>query len=317
MYSKDLYPIQEPYRTHRLQVSSLHNLYVEEVGNPEGIPIVFLHGGPGGGIEPKHRGYFNPQKFRVILFDQRGCGQSTPFAEIEDNTTWDLVADIETIRQHLGIKTWWVFGGSWGSTLALAYATKYPQLVNGLILRGIFLCRPRELSWFYQEGASRIFPDFWENYWNGIPATERGHMIQAYYKRLTHPDESVRLEAARCWSQWEMATSYLLVDKESIAKMDDPAKALPFARIECHYFINNAFFPHENYLLDEAEKHLQNKPITIVQGRYDIVCPMESAWELHKRLPKSKLIVVPDAGHSAGERGIRHHLVDATDAISV
>ena len=315
-YSKDLYPILEPYRTHRLPVSSLHQLYIEEVGNPQGIPIVFLHGGPGGGIEPKHRGYFNPEKFRVILFDQRGCGRSTPFAEIEENTTWHLVADLECIRQTLNIDTWWIFGGSWGSTLALAYSIKHPQRVRGLILRGIFLCRWRELSWFYQEGASRIFPDYWQSYWNGVPAEERHNMIEAYYKRLTHPQMDIQLDAAKRWSQWEMATSMLHIHPELIAKMEQPEHALPFARIECHYFVNRAFFPDDDYLLNEARRNLQEKEVTIIQGRYDMVCPMESAWELHQALPKSQLIIVPDAGHSASERGIRHYLVEATDRIS-
>lgn len=310
---KDFYPEIKPYNTLRLKVSDLHELYVEEVGNPKGKPVVFLHGGPGGGISPDHRRYFDPKTYRIILFDQRGCGQSTPFAELQENTTWDLVNDIEKIREIMGIDKWLVFGGSWGSTLALSYAVTHPDKVTGLVLRGIFLCRPSELTWFYQDGCSRLFPDFWETYKNHIPENERGNFIAAYYKRLTSPDKKVQLEAARIWSQWEMATSYLNVSKEAINSMDGPEKALPFARIECHYFMNNAFFKTENYLLENVGK-ISHLPAVIVQGRYDVVCPPTSAWELHKALPKSKLHFIPGAGHSAAEPGVRSALIEATDS---
>lgn len=308
----EFYPSIEPFNHSFLNVSALHTLYFEQVGNPNGVPVVFLHGGPGGGIQPDHRRYFDPQYYRVILFDQRGCGQSTPFAELEQNTTWDLVNDIELLRRHLGITNWLVFGGSWGSTLALAYAITHPQAVLGLILRGIFLCRPREISWFYQEGASRIFPDIWENYFNFIPPAERSDMVKAYYKRLTSTDQQLQLEAARHWSQWEMATSYLVPKETAVKEMEDPARALPFARIEAHYFINNAFFSTDNYLLENIEP-IKNKWVRIIQGRYDIVCPTESAWELHRALPQSKLNIVAASGHSASEEGIRSALIQALE----
>lgn len=309
---KDFYPEIQPYNTLRLKVSNLHELYVEEVGNPKGKPVVFLHGGPGGGISPDHRRYFDPKTYRIILFDQRGCGQSTPFAELQENTTWDLVADIEKIRETLKIDKWLVFGGSWGSTLALSYAITHPDKVTGLVLRGIFLCRPQELEWFYQDGCSRIFPDHWETYKNHIPENERGDFVAAYYKRLTSTDKKTQLEAARVWSQWEMSTSYLNVSKEAIDSMEGPEKALPFARIEAHYFINNAFFKTKNFLLENVHK-IKDIPAVIIQGRYDVVCPPTSAWELHKALPKSKLHFIPGAGHSASEPGVRSALIEATD----
>jgi proline iminopeptidase len=309
---RDFYPEIEPFKKGRLKVSDLHEIYYEQVGNPDGYPIVFLHGGPGGGISPDHRRFFDPKHYHVILFDQRGCGQSTPFAELKENSTWDLVNDIETLREHLDIKKWHVFGGSWGSTLALTYAITHPKKVSALILRGIFLCRPSEIRWFYQEGASQIFPDQWEPYRDHIPAKERSNFVQAYYKRLTSSSEKTRLNAARIWSQWEMATSYLLQKQEAIAEMEDPARALPFARIESHYFINNSFFPTENYILENVKK-IKNIPGTIVQGRYDVVCPMKSAWDLHRAWPQSKIIIISNAGHSASEPGTRAALVEATD----
>jgi proline iminopeptidase len=309
---RDFYPEIEPFKSSRLKVSDLHEIYFEQVGNPNGHPIVFLHGGPGGGISTDHRRFFDPKHYHVVLFDQRGCGQSLPFAELKENTTWDLVEDIERLRNHLAIKKWHVFGGSWGSTLALAYAITYPQHVSGLILRGIFLCRPSEIRWFYQEGASNIFPDQWQTYRDHIPAGERDNFVKAYYQRLTSSSETTRLDAARVWSQWEMATSYLLQKKEAIEEMESPAKALPFARIESHYFINNAFFSTDNYLLENVKK-IKNIPGVIVQGRYDVVCPMTSAWDLHQAWPNSKLIIIPNAGHSANEPGIRSALVEATD----
>ena len=309
---RTLYPPIEPYDTGTLGVSPVHTVYYEQCGNPEGKPVVFLHGGPGGGIVPEYRRYFDPKAYRVVLFDQRGSGRSTPHAELEENTTWKLVEDIETLRERLGVETWHVFGGSWGSTLALAYAETHPDRVRSLTLRGIFLCRPQEIRWFYQEGASWIFPDVWEEYEKVIPAEERGDFVSAYYRRLTDADEAVRLEAARAWSVWEGSTSKLFFDYSSIEKFADPDFALAFARIECHYFMNNAFFPTDNYLIENVGK-IRHIPAVIVQGRYDVVCPIKSAWELHRAWPEADLRVVPDAGHSVTEPGIVHELVEATD----
>ena len=252
---KDYFPAIEPYQSEFLKVSDIHNVHFEQCGNPNGRPILFLHGGPGGGISPYHRQFFDPDFYRVVLIDQRGAGQSTPAAELRENTTWDLVSDIEKIRKHLKIKDWIVFGGSWGSTLALAYAITHPEKVKGLILRGIFLTRPSEIRWFYQEGASQIFPDAWETYFDYIPADERHDFVTAYYKRLTSENADIRLEAARIWSQWEAATSRLYVDPKSIEEFGEPTLALQFARIECHYFTNHSFFSTENYLL---EKYFKN-----------------------------------------------------------
>ena len=311
---RELYPSIEPYDSGRLQVSPIHNIYYEQAGNPAGQPVVFLHGGPGGGIVSDYRRYFDPAAYRVVLFDQRGSGQSTPHAELEGNTTWDLVEDIEKIRELLGIETWHVFGGSWGSTLALAYAETHPERVRSLVLRGIFLCRPQEISWFYQEeqGASWLFPDVWEEYRKVIPEDERGDFVSAYYRRLTSEDEATRLEAARAWSVWEGSTSKLFFDPASIEKFADPEFALAFARIECHYFMHNAFFPTDNYLIENVGK-IRHIPAVIVQGRYDVVCPIKSAWELHKAWPEADFRIVPDAGHSVTEPGIIHELVSATD----
>lgn len=309
---REFYPEIQPFQSGHLKVSDLHEIYYEQVGNPAGIPVVFLHGGPGGGINPDHRRFFDPQKYRAVLFDQRGCGQSTPFAELRENSTWDLVKDIEKLRIHLGLDRWLVFGGSWGSTLALTYAIHHPAQVTGLILRGIFLCRPSEIRWFYQDGASHVFPDIWESYRDLIPPIERDDFVKAYYRRLTSDDPGLRLEAARTWSRWEMATSYLRMNREAIDNMDEPEKALPFARIEAHYFVNNAFFPSDNYILENVEK-IRHLPVRIIQGRYDMVCPARSAWDLHRAWPNSKLTFVDDAGHSASEAGIRSELVKAAD----
>lgn len=310
--SRDFYPKTEPRKKFRLKVSELHELNVEDCGNPDGQPVVFLHGGPGGGISPDHRRYFDPERYRIVLFDQRGSGESTPGAELRENTTWDLVADTEKIREHLGIRKWHVFGGSWGSTLALAYAIKHPDRVSALILRGIFLCRPSEIRWFYQEGASQIFPDAWESYLNAIPAAERGDLVAAYHKRLVSPDAGVRIAAAKAWSKWEAATSRLIVDPKAVDEFDDPEYAQAFARIECHYFTNNAFFETENWLLENVGK-IRHIPGWIVQGRYDVVCPARSAWDLHRAWPEAKFFIVPDAGHAAAEPGIRSGLIEATD----
>jgi len=312
---RDFYPSIEPYQSGYLKVSDLHEVYYEQSGNPQGAPVIFLHGGPGGGTDPDHRRYFNPEKYRIILFDQRGCGKSKPHAELRENTTWDLVADIERIREHLKIDKWLVFGGSWGSTLALSYAITHTDRVKGLVLRGIFLCRREELLWFYQEGASWLFPDQFERYRDYIPAPERKDMMAAYYKRLTDSKAEVRLEAARIWSQWEAATSKLFVDPKMIDAFGEPEKALAFARIECHYFMNNAFFPTPNYLLENVGK-LENVPGIIVQGRYDVVCPVKSAWDLHRAWPKAQIKIIADAGHAASEPGIRSALIEATDNMS-
>jgi proline iminopeptidase len=309
---KTLYDPIEPYDSGRLAVSNIHTLYYEQAGNPEGQPVVFLHGGPGGGLIPDYRRYFDPEAYRIVLFDQRGSGQSTPHANLEDNTTWHLVSDIERLREQLGIEAWQVFGGSWGSTLALAYAQTHPDRVRQLVLRGIFLCRPKEIRWFYQEGASAIFPDVWEQYVRVIPEAERDDMLTAYYRRLTSDDEVVRLEAARAWSIWEGSTSKLFPDPDLITKFGEAQQALSLARIECHYFMNNAFFETDNYLIENVGK-IRDIPAVIAQGRYDVVCPMMSAWELHRAWPEAELRVIPDAGHSAGEPGIVSALVDATD----
>jgi proline iminopeptidase len=310
---REFYPPIEPNNKGFLKVSDIHTLYWEECGNPQGQPVVFLHGGPGGGIAPDLRRFFDPKAYRIILFDQRGSGQSTPNAELRENTTWDLVKDIETLREMFKIDKWVVFGGSWGSTLALAYAITHPNRVKGLILRGIFLCRPSEIKWFYQEGASQIFPDVWDEYLKPIPENERGDMVQAYYKRLTHENADIRLTAAKAWSKWEAATSRLYVSPEAIDEFDDPEYALSFARIECHYFTNNAFFKTNNWLLENIDK-IRHIPGTIVQGRYDVVCPARSAWDLHKAWPEAKFTFVADAGHAAAEPGTKSALIEAADA---
>ncbi len=308
---RSLYPAITPYHQFKLAVTPPHELYVEECGTPDGIPVLFLHGGPGAGCEEYHRRFFNPEVYRIVLFDQRGAGNSTPHAELQHNTTWDLVADIETIRQHLKIDRWLVFGGSWGATLALAYAQTHTQRVLGLILRGIFLCRPREIEWFYQEGASRIFPDYWEQFINVIPVTERQNMVAAYYRRLTSSDELIRMQAAKAWSVWEGRTATLRGTKHVVDHFAHPHTALSLARIECHYFMHDSFM-QENQLLRDANK-LHDIPGVIVQGRYDVVCPLESAWALSKAWPQADLQIVADAGHSAAEPGITAALVFATD----
>jgi proline iminopeptidase len=307
-----LYPPIEPFRTGRLKVSTLHEIYFEESGNPAGKPVVFLHGGPGGGSDPKQRRFFHPEQYRIVNFDQRGCGKSTPYASLEANTTWDLVADIERIREHLGIERWQVFGGSWGSTLALAYSETHPARVTELLLRGIFLLRKQEIDWFYQRGASAIYPDVWEPYIAHIPEEERGDMLGAYYRRLTCDDPAVRLAAAKIWSGWEGATSKLLPDTAFKEQYEQDEFALAFARIEAHYFVNKGFLKTDTQLLDDAGR-LGEIPGVIVQGRYDVVCPMESAWALHRAWPQAELIISPDAGHSAFEAPNSRALVAATD----
>jgi proline iminopeptidase len=309
---RTMYPEIEPYRTGRLQVSPLHEIYWEESGNPRGKPVVFVHGGPGGGTESKQRRFFDPAAYRIVLFDQRGSGKSTPYASLVDNTTQHLVADMEQLRTHLDIDRWQVFGGSWGSTLALAYAEAHPTRVSELVLRGIFLLRKIEIDWFYQRGCDALFPDAWEDYIAPIPLEERGDMIRAYHKRLTSDDAAVRVEAAKAWSIWEGRTSCLNENAALIARTADGEFALAFARIECHYFVNNGFFEKDTQLLDEIGK-IRHIPTVIVQGRYDVVCPMESAWALHRAFPEAELRIAPDAGHSAFEPGNVHELITATD----
>jgi proline iminopeptidase len=309
-----LYDPIEPYDSGMLAVSPVHTLYYEQSGNPQGKPVVVLHGGPGGGIVPDNRRYFDPAHYRIIMFDQRGAGRSTPHASLEDNTTWDLVTDIERLRQHFNVESWMVFGGSWGSTLALAYAQTHPERVQSLVLRGIFLCRPWEIQWFYQAGANAIFPDMWEEYVRPIPESERGDMLNAYHRRLTSEDEAVRLEAARAWSIWEASTSRLLFDPEAAKRFGQAEFALAFARIECHYFVHNAFFSSDNYLIENVGK-IRHIPAVIVQGRYDVVCPMTSAWDLHRAWPEAELNIIPDSGHSALEPSTINALVDATNRL--
>jgi proline iminopeptidase len=310
----DFYPPINPYNKGFLRVSPVHELYYEESGNPKGKPVVFLHGGPGGGTDPKMRRFFDPKKYRIVLFDQRGCGQSRPAASLVDNTTWHLVSDIEAIRQHLGIDRWQVFGGSWGSTLAIAYAEKHPERCTELVLRGIFLLRRAELAWFYQDplGAASLFPDLWEKYLAPLSIPERADCMQSYYKRLTSDDRTTLLEAARAWSIWEGALAYMKLNKNYVKQFEDPKFAAAFARIECHYFVNGGFLDSENQLLAEVPK-IRHIPGVIVQGRFDVVCPARSAWDLHKAWPEADLRIVPDAGHSAFEPGIARELVLATD----
>jgi len=306
-----LYAPLDVNKTGMLKVSEVHTVYWEECGNSGGLPVMVLHGGPGGGSQADYRRYFDPAAYRIVQMDQRGCGKSTPHAELEDNNTQALVADIEKLRQFLGIEKWFVFGGSWGSTLSLTYAIHHPDRVRALILRGIFMCRRSELLFFYQNGASHIFPDKFQPYKNHIPVEEQSDMILAYYKRLTSPDGAVRRAAAREWTLWEMGTSKLLPDTKYMDKADNLDFAAAFARIECHYFVNGIFLP-EGFILQNAEK-LENIPMDIVQGRYDVVCPATSAWELHQALPHSNLAIVPDAGHSMGEVGIAKQLVNITN----
>ena len=307
-----LFPPIEPYRRGKLKVSSLHTIAFEECGNRRGKPILFLHGGPGGGTDPIQRRYFHPRKWRIVLFDQRGCGKSTPHAELRENTTWDLVADVEKLRGHLGIDRWVVFGGSWGSTLALAYSETHPERTKAIVLRGIFLLRRKELHWFYQDGASYLFPDAWEDYLKPIPPRERGDLLHAYHRRLTSPSRKTRLDAARAWSIWEATTSKLRADPAVIRKFGRGRFAESFARIECHYFVNRGFLKREEQLIEDVGR-IRRIPAVIVQGRFDVVCPMVSAWELHRAWPEAKFIVVPDAGHSMTEPGIQAALVAETD----
>lgn len=309
---RTLYPRTDPFDQGFLQVSDLHTIHFEQCGNPDGQPVVVLHGGPGGGKKPDDRRYFDPSHYRIVLFDQRGCGMSQPHAELQENTTWDLVGDIEKLRQHLGIEAWQVFGGSWGSALALAYAETHPERVTGLILRGIFTLRRAELEWFYQGGADALYPDAWEKYVAVIPEDERDDMMAAYYRRLTSEDRKEQLAAARAWSTWEGGTLSLHADPGRVSDFADATFALAFARIECHYFVNRGFFEHDGWLIENASR-IRNIPGVIVQGRYDVVTPMMTAWALHKAWPEADLRVVQDAGHAGSEPGIVDELVRATD----
>ncbi len=297
-----------------MRVDSIHTLYVEESGNREGIPAVFLHGGPGAGCESTHRRFFDPERYRIVLFDQRGSGRSLPHAELAENTTWHLVDDMERIRRELGIERWLVFGGSWGSTLALAYAEAHPGRVLALVVRGVFLCRDQEIDWFYREGASWVFPDWWEDFLAPIPSAERDDLLASYYRRLTGSDEIARMASAKAWSIWEGRTATLLPNPDVQAFFAHPHVALSLARIESHYFVNHAFL-EPNQLLRDSHR-IAEIPGVIVQGRYDLICPLRSAWELHQAWPAAELRIVPDAGHAAFETGIRSALVEATERLA-
>lgn len=308
---RESYPPIDPYRTGILDVGGGHQLHYEECGDRHGKPALFLHGGPGGGSAPDMRRFWNPEQYRIILFDQRGCGKSTPYASLENNTTWDLVEDIERLRAELNIDRWQVFGGSWGSTLALAYSQSYPDRVSEIVLRGIFMLRKKEIDWFYQHGASEIYPDRWQYFLRAIPEAEHDDLLHAFHRRLTGEDEETRLQAARAWSIWEGTTSTLLPNEEIAGYFSADDKALALARIECHYLVNNGFMA-ENHLLDNVDR-IRHIPGVIIQGRYDVVCPVVSAWELAQAWPEAELKITQDAGHAAFEPGNLHELIVATD----
>ncbi|OZC35481.1 prolyl aminopeptidase [Marinobacter vinifirmus] len=309
----NLYPDIEPYARHRLVVDEPHELYLEESGNPDGIPVLVVHGGPGGGCEDYHRRFFDAERFRIILMDQRGAGRSTPLAELEGNSTDKLVKDMETIRQFLGIDRWLLFGGSWGSTLSLVYAETYPERVLGLVLRGIFLCRPRDIQWFYQEGASRVFPDYWQDFLAPIPEAERGDMVTAYYRRLTSANELEQIQAAKAWSIWEGRCATLHPNPKVVEHFGHPHVAIALARIECHYFMNNAFLEPDQIVRDAGR--LADIPGVIVHGRYDMVCPLDNALALHRAWPEAELHIIRDAGHSASEPAIVDALLRGVEEV--
>ncbi len=311
-----LFPRLESRRSGRLRVSEIHEIYWEESGNPSGIPVIAVHGGPGGGSSPEMRRFFDPGKYRIILFDQRGCGRSTPHSELRENTTWDLIDDMESIRDMLGIDKWVVFGGSWGSTLSLAYGVTHPDRTLGLVLRGIFLVSKAEIQWYYQSGASRLFPDAYDRYIKPIPEDERDDLLVAFHRRLTGEDRQVRVEAARAWSRWEGETLSIKGPTTTPARFNEDDFVDAFARIECHYFVNRGFFANDSWLLDEAETKLKDIPGTIVHGRYDVVTPLSTAWALSKAWPKADLHIIPDAGHSSMEPGIVDKLIQATDDLA-
>lgn len=308
-----LYPRLESRRSGRLRVTDIHEIYWEESGNPAGIPVIAVHGGPGGGSSPEMRRFFDPGKYRIILFDQRGCGRSTPHSELRENTTWDLIDDMEAIRDMLGIDRWLVFGGSWGSTLSLAYGVTHPERTLGLVLRGIFLVSKAEIQWFYQAGASRLFPDAYDRYIKPIPEDERDDLLMAFHRRLTGDDKQARVEAARAWSRWEGETLSIKGPTTTPARFNEDDFVDAFARIECHYFVNCGFFAHDAWLLEEAATKLTNVRGVIVHGRYDVVTPLSTAWALSKAWPRADLHIIPDAGHSSMEPGIVDKLIQATD----
>ncbi|MAW81330.1 MAG: prolyl aminopeptidase [Parvularcula sp.] len=312
---RTLYPPIEPFDVGMLRVSDVHQIYYEVSGSPDGKPVVVCHGGPGGGSTPSMRRYFDPSRYRIILFDQRGCGKSQPHADLTDNTTWHLVDDMEKLRRHLGVERWQVFGGSWGSTLAMAYAQTHPEVVTELVLRGIFTLRREELLWFYQEGASWIFPDLWEGYLAPIPEGERGDLIAAYYKRLTGDDRAEQMRAAKAWSVWEGGTVSLLPSDERVQAFSNDAFALAFARIECHYFQHGGFFERDDQIIANVDR-VRNIPAVIVQGRYDVCTPMKTAWDLHQAWPEADFKIIDDAGHAASEPGIIDALIRATDGFA-
>jgi proline iminopeptidase len=309
---RTLYPEIEPYDTGRLPVSGGHAIYWEQSGNPKGHPILFVHGGPGGATEPKQRRFFDPKAYRIVLFDQRGCGKSTPHASLVENTTWHLVADMEALRAQLGVERWHVFGGSWGSTLSLAYAQKHPERVSALVLRGIFLMRDSEITWFCRGGSRALFPDAWDDLLAVIAPGERDDVLTAYHRLLTNDDPEVRRRAAQAWSLWEARTSSLIPDPAQIARMTEDAFSLALARIECHYLMSRGFFERDGQLLEGIDR-IRRIPAVIVHGRYDAVCPLSSAWDLHRAWPEARLRIVPNAGHAAREPGTLHELITATD----
>jgi proline iminopeptidase len=311
---KSLYPHLEPFEVSFLEIDD-HKIYYEVSGNPNGKPAIFVHGGPGGGGSTEVRRFFNPELYKIIVFDQRGCGRSKPHASLKDNTTWHLVSDMEKIREKLSVEQWLVFGGSWGSTLSLAYAQAHPARVSELVLRGIFMLRKKELDWFYQEGASKIFPEPWQEFLHPIEDNKRDNLMDAYREIFYGDDQEKKLQAAVAWSKWEAATSSLLISKSRVDEFQDPEFALAFAMIENHYFVNKGFFKDENELLENLDV-IRHIPTVIVQGRYDVVCPMESAWELASAWPEARFIITPNSGHSAFEKENINALVDATDSFA-
>ena len=311
-----LFPAIEPFNTGYIE-RGCHEIYYEQCGNPDGKPAVFLHGGPGGGGSTTVRRFFNPERYHIVIFDQRGCGRSKPHGCLEQNTTWDLVEDIETLKNKLGFKKWLVFGGSWGSTLSLAYSQTYPKSVSEMVLRGIFMLRKKELDWFYQEGASNIFPEAWEKFLEPIDMSQRDDLMSAYHEIFKSDNTEKKLNAAIAWSRWEGSTSSLSYNPDMADSFSDPRFALAFALIENHYFVNKGFLEHENQLIESGIDIIRNIPTTIVQGRYDIVCPMTTAWELSKNWPEANLIIAPSSGHTAFEKEITHELIKATEEFAI
>ena len=310
-----LFPPLEPFNFGFMEKDD-HSIYYEQCGNPNGKPAVFLHGGPGGGGSTQVRRFFDPDKYHVVIFDQRGCGRSLPHGCLENNTTWDLVEDIENLKVKLGIKQWLVFGGSWGSTLALAYSQTYPDSVSEMVLRGIFMLRKKELDWFYQYGASNIFPEAWQKFIEPIEHNERDDLMAAYHKIFLSNNEEKKLNAAIAWSRWEGSTSSLSYNPDMANSFSDPKFALAFALIENHYFVNKGFLEHENQLIESGINIIRDIPTVIVQGRYDIVCPISTAWELSQNWPEAELIVAPSSGHTAFELEITHELIKATNTFA-